>query len=65
MIDQALEHLQKKIDDKILQLQEALADGMASDYAEYKKAVGEIQGLLTARMYTLDLKERLKESDDD
>jgi hypothetical protein len=27
--------------------------------------VGEIQGLLTARLYTIDLQERLKESDDD
>jgi hypothetical protein len=65
MIDKALEHLRKKLDDKVLQLQEALADGMASDYSEYKKAVGEIQGLLTARLYTIDLQERLKESDGD
>jgi uncharacterized protein YaaR (DUF327 family) len=65
MIDQALEHLRKKIDDKILQLQEAMADGMAQDFADYKKMVGEIQGLLTARLYTIDLQERLKESDDD
>tara|TARA_R110002126_G_scaffold267843_1_gene411298 strand:+ start:152 stop:349 length:198 start_codon:yes stop_codon:yes gene_type:complete len=65
MIDKALEHLRKKIDDKILQLQEAMADGMAQDFADYKKMVGEIQGLLTARLYTIDLQERLKESDDD
>ena len=65
MIDQALEHLRKKIDDKILQLQEAMADGMAQDFADYKKMVGEIQGLLAARLYTIDLQERLKESDDD
>ena len=65
MIDKALEHLRKKLDDKILQLQEAMADGMAHDFADYKKMVGEIQGLLTARLYTIDLQERLKESDDD
>jgi hypothetical protein len=65
MIDKALEHLRKKLDDKILQLQEAMADGMAQDFADYKKMVGEIQGLLTARLYTIDLQERLKESDDD
>jgi uncharacterized protein YaaR (DUF327 family) len=65
MINKALEHLRKKIDDKILQLQEAMADGMAQDFADYKKMVGEIQGLLTARLYTIDLQERLKESDDD
>jgi hypothetical protein len=65
MIDKALEHLRKKLDDKVLQLQEAMADGMAQDFADYKKMVGEIQGLLTARLYTIDLQERLKESDDD
>ncbi len=65
MIDKALQHLRNQIDDKVLQLQEALGVGSAPDYAEYKKMVGEIQGLLTARLYTIDLQERLKESDDD
>lgn len=65
MIDKALQHLRNQIDDKVLQLQEALGGGSAKDYAEYKKMVGEIQGLLTARLYTIDLQERLKESDDD
>ncbi len=65
MIDKALQHLRNQIDDKVLQLQEALGVGSAIDYAEYKKMVGEIQGLLTARLYTIDLQERLKESDDD
>jgi hypothetical protein len=65
MIDKALQHLRNQIDDKVLQLQEALGVGSAHDYAEYKKMVGEIQGLLTARLYTIDLQERLKESDDD
>lgn len=65
MIDKALQHLRNQIDDKVLQLQEALGVGSAADYPEYKKMVGEIQGLLTARLYTIDLQERLKESDDD
>ena len=65
MIDNYLQHLSKKIDDKISQLQEFLADGNASDYAEYKKACGEVKGLLTARLFISDLQERLKTHDDE
>jgi len=53
-----------KVDDKILQLQEAIADGNAADFAEYKKMCGEIKGLLTARSYIKDLQERLNHDDD-
>jgi len=65
MIDNYLTHLSKKIDDKVSQLQESLADGNAGDYAEYKKACGEVKGLLTARLFISDLQERLKTHDDD
>ena len=65
MIDKALEHLRAKIDDKIQQLQEHVADGNAEDYAEYKKLCGEIKGLLTARLFTIDLQERLKDPEDE
>jgi hypothetical protein len=65
MIDQYLKHLTTKVDDRVLQLQEALADGMAGDYAEYKKMCGEVKGLLTARLYITDLQERLTNNDDD
>jgi hypothetical protein len=65
MIDKYLEHLFKKIDDKVSQLQESLADGKAADFAEYKKACGEVKGLLTARLFISDLQERLKTHDDE
>ena len=65
MIDNYLQHLFKKIDDKVSQLQEALADGNADDYSEYKKMCGEVKGLLTARLFISDLQERLKTHDDD
>ena len=65
MIDKALEHLRAKIDDKINQLQEYMADGNAKDYAEYMKLCGEVQGLLTARLFTNDLQERLKDPEDE
>jgi hypothetical protein len=65
MIDKHLEHLCKKIDDRVLYIQEAMGSGMAQDFADYKKMVGEIQGLLTARRDMLDLQDRLRTSDDD
>ena len=65
MIDNYLTHLSKKIDDKVSQLQESLADGNAGDYAEYKKTCGEVKGLLTARLFISDLQERLKTHDDE
>jgi hypothetical protein len=65
MIDKYLEHLTAKVNDKILQLQEAMADGNANDFAEYKKMCGEIKGLLTARSFILDLHERLNKNEDD
>lgn len=65
MIDKYLELLTNKVDDKVLQLQEAMADGNASDFSEYKKMCGEIKGLLTARSFIKDLHERLNQDDDD
>lgn len=65
MTDKALEHLIKQINDKVLQLQEALADDNVKDYAEYKKTCGEVKGLLTARLYIIDLQQRLRTSDDE
>jgi len=64
MIDKYLQHLSNRIDDKVSQLQIALADGNAKDYAEYTKMCGEVKGLLTARLFITDLHERLKTDDD-
>ena len=65
MIDNYLQHLSKKIDDKVSQLQMSIADGKAEDFAEYKKMCGEVKGLLTARLYIIDLQERITHDDDD
>ena len=65
MIDKYLKLLSSKIDDKVSQLQMAIADGKAEDYAEYKKMCGEVKGLLTARLYIIDLQERVINNDDD
>jgi len=65
MIDKYLQHLSSKLDDSVLQLQMNMADGLAKDYAEYKKMCGEVKGLLIARSYIKDLQERLINNDDD
>jgi hypothetical protein len=60
----AFEILVEQIDDKAQQLQEAVSSGRAETFEEYKKTCGEIKGLLTARGYILDLKQKMETSDD-
>jgi hypothetical protein len=60
----ALEILVKQIDEKIQQLQEHVASGRPETFEEYKRTCGEIKGLLTARGYTLDLQQRMENSDE-
>jgi hypothetical protein len=60
----AFEVLIKQADEKVGQLKDYLADGKAESFEEYKKLCGEIRGLLIMRGYTLDLKQRLENSDD-
>lgn len=62
--DKALNIVVKTIDNKVVQLQEALADGRVENFEEYKKVCGEIRGLLTARGYALDLKQTMEKSDE-
>jgi uncharacterized protein YaaR (DUF327 family) len=63
-MDKVLKLLAEKIDDKVAQLQEALGSGSAKDYVAYKAMVGEIKGLLTARLNIQDLQKNIEESDD-
>ncbi len=64
MLDKALEVLVGQIDEKVSRLQETLASGAAKDYAEYQRMCGEIQGLLTARLNTTDLRQTMEHSDE-
>jgi hypothetical protein len=59
-----LDVLVQQLDEKAMQLQEALAAGRVETFDEYKKVCGEIRGLLTARGYALDLKQLMEKSDD-
>ena len=58
-----LEVIVKQIDEKVEQLKEAVMVGNL-EYSGYQKICGEVRGLLIARGYALDLKERLEKSDE-
>jgi uncharacterized protein YaaR (DUF327 family) len=59
-----LELLIKQLDEKIAQLKEAVILGNYEKFEDYIRSCGEIRGLLIARGYVLDLKEKLEKSDD-
>jgi hypothetical protein len=48
----------KNIDDKIFQLRDFVATGNVNDLSEYKATCGQIRGLLTAREFVLDQKQK-------
>jgi len=58
------EVLIKQLDDKIAQLKEAVVVGNYEKFEDYKRSCGEIRGLLIARGYVLDLKDKLENSDE-
>lgn len=64
MLEKALSHLTSQIDEKVARLQEVLGTGVAKDYSEYQKMCGEVQGLLTARLYIRDLVKNVEDSDE-
>jgi hypothetical protein len=62
--DKVIDVLVGQVDSKVLQLQEALADGRVDNFEEYKKVCGEIRGLLTARNYMTDLRQKMESSNE-
>jgi hypothetical protein len=60
----AFDVLIKQTDEKVEQLKDHLAEGKAETYEEYKKLCGEIRGLLTARGYILDLRQKMEYEDE-
>jgi len=58
------EILAQQIDEKVEQLKDAVIIGN-TDMAVYQKMCGEIRGLLIARGYVLDLKDRVEKADDE
>ena len=59
------EVLNTKINERIQDLNGALSDGVAKDYADYRGMCGVIKGLRTAQFELNDLVKRIKESDDE
>jgi hypothetical protein len=59
-----LELLLKQIDEKATQLKDSVILGNYEKFEYYKKTCGEIRGLLIARGYVLDLKDRMENSDE-
>ena len=57
------EILVKQLDDKAEQLKNAVVVGNM-DHPQYQRICGEIRGLLLAKGYVLDLKDRLEKSDE-
>jgi hypothetical protein len=53
-----------QLNEKIDQVKEAAASGNFERFEDYKKTCGEIRGLLIARGYVLDLKDKLEKSDE-
>jgi uncharacterized protein YaaR (DUF327 family) len=58
-----LDVLIKQLDEKLEQLKEATATGTFETFEEYKRVCGEIRGLLIARGYVLDMKDRVENND--
>ena len=59
----AFEILVKQLDEKAEQLKAAVVVGNM-DHIQYQRVCGEIRGLLIAKGYILDLKDRLEKSDE-
>ena len=57
--------LQKKLQDRIQNLNESVSNGSAKDYAEYRELCGVIRGLRSAQIEVQDLESRTKEDEDE
>lgn len=60
----ALEVLLKQCREKREQLTDALANGSAKEYAEYRALCGEIRGLSYAELLITDLANKMENSDE-
>ena len=60
----ALDVLVQQLNEKAQQLREYIGEGKSESFEEYKRLCGEIKGLLIARGYILDLKQRLEHLDE-
>jgi hypothetical protein len=62
---QTLEHLNKKLEERVVTLIEFMSDGGCKSYDHYKELCGHIRGLRAAQSESGDLVRKLKEYDND
>lgn len=63
-MDKYLEYLNKNLVDRRKQIADALADGAAKSYEDYRQLVGEIRGLSFAELSLADLVRKMEENDE-
>jgi hypothetical protein len=63
-MDKYLEYLNKQFTERQENLADALANGAAKTFEEYKQLVGEIRGLSFAQLCVSDLVRKLENDDD-
>jgi hypothetical protein len=63
-MDKYLEYLNKQFTERQQSLADALANGAAKTFEEYKQLVGEIRGLSFAQLCVSDLVRKLENDDD-
>lgn len=63
-MDKYLEYLRKQFTERQEGLANALADGAAKTFEEYKQLVGEIRGLSFAQLCVSDLVRKLENDED-
>ena len=63
-MDKYLEYLNKNLVDRQKQIADALANGAAKSYEDYKQLVGEIRGLSFAQLSLDDLVRKMEENDE-
>ncbi len=63
-MDKYLEYLNKNLVDRQKQIADALANGAAKSYEDYRQLVGEIRGLSFAELSLADLVRKMEENDE-
>ena len=64
-MNETLEYLIKKIEERRRSIEISLGDGASKDFAQYQYSVGNIQGLLTVKYIIEDLAKRLENDEDE
>ena len=63
-MEKVIEIILKQLRERRVQLTDAIANGSAKDYAEYKCLCGEIRGLTAVEMYLQTLAKNLEYNDE-